>query len=234
MSVAALIHSSIFWQYRCRNRDARTTYRPCRQQRTPCFTDRFGAWLPVKDGIIAYCNAICLYDLTCCKILSPSYLSMLGAVSSPYNIHPRWLWDSDYVILDGKFHFSKTSGTSTFGHYRLLNTIYSSLKIHVNAHHITATASQITSLMIVHSTVNSYADQRKQQSSASLAFVRGIHRLPVNSPHKGPVTWKMFPFVDVIMTMYRIKLNTYKLYYLCPQSVPKQGCWVFKRAICKL
>ena len=43
------------------------------------------------------------------------------------------------------------------------------------------------------------ADQRKHQSSASLAFVRGIHRGPVNSPHKWPVTRKMFPFDDVIM-----------------------------------
>ena len=43
------------------------------------------------------------------------------------------------------------------------------------------------------------ADQRKHQSSALLAFVRGIHRRPVNSPHKGPVTRKMFPFHDVIM-----------------------------------
>ena len=45
-----------------------------------------------------------------------------------------------------------------------------------------ATASQITSLTIVYSTVYSDADQRKYQSSASLAFVRGIHRWPVNSP----------------------------------------------------
>ena len=44
------------------------------------------------------------------------------------------------------------------------------------------------------------ADQRKHQSSASLAFVPGIHRWPVNSPHKEPVTRKMFPFPDVIMT----------------------------------
>ena len=43
------------------------------------------------------------------------------------------------------------------------------------------------------------ADQRKHQSSASLAFVWGIHRGPVNSPHKWPVTRKMFPFDDVIM-----------------------------------
>ena len=60
-------------------------------------------------------------------------------------------------------------------------------------------APQITSLTIVYSTVYSDADQRKHQSSASLAFVRGIHRGPVNSPHKWPVTRKMFPFDDVIM-----------------------------------
>ena len=60
-------------------------------------------------------------------------------------------------------------------------------------------APQITSLTIVYSSVNSGADQRKHQSSASLAFVRGIHRRPGNSLHKGPVTWKMFPFDDVIM-----------------------------------
>ena len=50
---------------------------------------------------------------------------------------------------------------------------------------MTAMASQITSLTSVYSTVYSGADQRKHQSSASLAFVRGIHRRPVNSPHKG-------------------------------------------------
>ena len=60
-------------------------------------------------------------------------------------------------------------------------------------------ASKITSLAIVYSTVYSGTDERKHQSSASLAFVRGIHRWPVNSPHKGPVTRKMFPFDDVIM-----------------------------------
>ena len=62
-----------------------------------------------------------------------------------------------------------------------------------------AIASLITSLTIVYSTVYSDADQRKHQSSASLAFVWGIHRRPVNSPHKWPVTRKMVPFDDVIM-----------------------------------
>ena len=62
-----------------------------------------------------------------------------------------------------------------------------------------AIASQITSLTTVYSTVYSDADQRKHQISAPLAFVRGIHRGPMNSPHKWPVTRKMFPFDDVIM-----------------------------------
>ena len=64
-----------------------------------------------------------------------------------------------------------------------------------------AMASQITSLTIVYSSIHSSADQRRHQSSASLAFVRGIHRWPVNSPYKWPVTRKMFPFDDVIMHM---------------------------------
>ena len=61
--------------------------------------------------------------------------------------------------------------------------------------------SLITNRTIVYSTVYADADQRKHQSPASLAFVRGIHRRPVNSPHKWPVTRKMFPFDDVIMRM---------------------------------
>ena len=61
-------------------------------------------------------------------------------------------------------------------------------------------ASQITSLAIVYLTI--YSGQRKHQSSASLAFVRRIHRWPVNSPHKWPVTRKMFSFDDVTMLRF--------------------------------
>ena len=71
--------------------------------------------------------------------------------------------------------------------------------LHYNDVIMGAIASQITSLTIVYLTVYSDTDQRKHQSSASLAFVRGIHRRPVNSPHKWPVTRKVFPFDDVIM-----------------------------------
>ena len=67
---------------------------------------------------------------------------------------------------------------------------------------MSAMASQITSLTSVYSTVYSGADQRKLQSSASLAFVWGIHRWLVNSPQKGPLTRKMFPFDDVIMILF--------------------------------
>ena len=77
-------------------------------------------------------------------------------------------------------------------------------------------ASKITSLTIVYSIVYSGANQRKHQSSLSLAFVRGIHRWPMNSPPKGPVTRKMFPFDYVILIPkyciyseqhYKIKLH---------------------------
>ena len=73
-------------------------------------------------------------------------------------------------------------------------------------------ASQITSLKFVYSSIYSGANQRKHQSFASLAFVRGIHRRPVNSPHKGPVTRKMFPFDDVIMNglCETVGITTYK------------------------
>ena len=73
--------------------------------------------------------------------------------------------------------------------------------------------SQITSLTIVYATVYSGADQRKHHTSASLAFMRGIHRSPVNSPNKWPETWKMFPFDDVIMSwayFYKRVLYSYE------------------------
>ena len=79
-------------------------------------------------------------------------------------------------------------------------------------------ASQITSLTIVYSTVYSGKDQRKHQSSASLAFVRGIHWGPVNSPHKRPVTWKMFPFDDVIMFFNNWSPETHRTHQWKDQS----------------
>ena len=64
-----------------------------------------------------------------------------------------------------------------------------------------AMASQITGLSIVYPAFFSGADQRKYQSSASLAFVGPIHSWSVNYPHKGPVTRKMFLFDAVLMIL---------------------------------
>ena len=85
-------------------------------------------------------------------------------------------------------------------------------------------ASQITSHTIVYPTVYSDTDQRKHQSSAPLAFVWGIHRWPVNSPHKRPVMRKVFPFDNVIMY-----LLIHITHFICGTSffivsiVPNQG-----------
>ena len=71
-----------------------------------------------------------------------------------------------------------------------------------------AIASQITSLTIVYSTVYLRCWSKKTSISASLAFERGIHRGPVNSPHKRPVTRKMLPFDDVIMHHHCLIVST--------------------------
>ena len=80
--------------------------------------------------------------------------------------------------------------------------VYWEAMLHYDDVIMTTIASQITSITIVYLIVYSGTDKRKHQSSASLAFVWGIHRGPVNSPNKGPVTRKMFPFDDVIMCGY--------------------------------
>ena len=102
--------------------------------------------------------------------------------------------------------------------YLTLISCFNHVASHNNDVIMGANASQITSLTIVYSTVYSGADQRKHQSSASLAFVRGIYRGPVNSPHKWPVTRKMFPFDDVIMSCCFTFWN--KLY-----SQMNRACW---------
>ena len=80
---------------------------------------------------------------------------------------------------------------------------------------MTKLASQITSLTVVYSIVYLGVNQRKHQSSASLAFVWEIHRGPVNFPHKWPVTRKMFPFDDVIMLYCCNHNHTVKVHFRC-------------------
>ena len=69
-------------------------------------------------------------------------------------------------------------------------------------HHSDVIMSEMTSQIISASIVCSVcsgADRIKHQSCASLPFVRGIRRWPGDSPHKEPVTQKMFLLDDVIM-----------------------------------
>ena len=87
-----------------------------------------------------------------------------------------------------------------YTHVVVCNILY--MLFHYNDVIMGATASQITSLTIIYSTVYSDKDHRKHQSSTSLAFVRGNHRGPTNSPHKWPVTRKTIPFDDAIMLFW--------------------------------
>ena len=69
--------------------------------------------------------------------------------------------------------------------------------LHYNDVITTAMASQITDVSIVYSTVCSGAD-KINHSSASLVF---LGNWPVISLHKGPVTRRMFPFGDIVLTL---------------------------------
>ena len=103
--------------------------------------------------------------------------------------------------------------------------------IHYNDVIMSAMVSQINSLTIVYSTVYSRRRSKKYQSSASLAFVRGIRRWPVNSTHKGPVTRKMFPFDDVIMRLANKTATTKNIWALhCPPFLRESdGHWWIPR-----
>ena len=91
---------------------------------------------------------------------------------------------------------------------------------------MSAKASQITSISTVCSAVCSGAHHRKHHSSISLAFVRGIHRWPVDSPHKRSVTRKMVPFGDVIMrhlfkvNFFRREVQTFDWFFACVANGP--------------
>ena len=103
------------------------------------------------------------------------------------------------TLVRGVCHFSVAVVQNKAKFLSEIKALLSHFTPHYNDVIMGARASQITSLTIVCSTVYSDADERKHQSSASLAFVWGIHRRPVNSPRKWPVTRKMIPFDDVIM-----------------------------------
>ena len=145
---------------------------------------------------LATCVKMCLINalLDCnplhdvCGMSNPQWfpsqsLSNAEGISMSWHHHEQWHW---YVIL----------------YYPILSVYVILQMLHYSEVIMGTLASQIISLTIVYPTIYSGADQRKHRSSMSLAFVRGIHRWPVNSLHKWSVTWKMFPFDDVFMVSY--------------------------------
>ena len=115
----------------------------------------------------------------------------------------KWNTAAYIECIIGQHAYSSSSTSTRTRTHVITKYLYSYSHIlqvlHYNDVIMSALTSQITSLTVVYWSFYSGADQRKPQSSASLAFVRGIHRWPVNSPHKGSVTRKMFPFDDVII-----------------------------------
>ena len=93
-----------------------------------------------------------------------------------------------------QFSFKQKNGNvphlffNIYRYYTIFGMISHMLRSYFGKITMSKTASQITNLTIVCSNVYLASDQSQHQSSAPLAFVRGIHRWPVKSPHKGPVT----------------------------------------------
>ena len=117
------------------------------------------------------------------------------------------------TVLLSFFHFSEqqkqsSRETKSLQTQWVIDVCVSYIIKHYNDVIMSVIASQITGVAIICSAICSGADQRKHQSSASLAFVMVIHRWPVNSPHKWPVSGKMFLFDDVLVVV-KYQLNMY-------------------------
>ena len=132
--------------------------------------------------------------------------------SGPVNWVSRFLWPA----AQWKHYATSLSDVPGDGWFFVAFNLTVFL-LHYSDVMMSAIASQISSLTIVYSTVYSDADQRKYQRSASLAFVRG----PVNSPHKGPVKRKTFPFDDVIINNRNFEIDIIRIapYHLDVTSI---------------
>ena len=96
------------------------------------------------------------------------------------------------------------------------------------------TASQITSLTIVYWTVYSGADQRKQQSSASLAFVTGeFPAQRASNVENAPIWWRYYD-VEILWSMFTsgkrfiMVLLCYGLYLVCVYKSQSTQCMTNK------
>ena len=167
--------------------------------------------------------------MACCLMASSHYLNQCWLIinevcrnsfdgnfaGNAQDIYPWYAFDKYQFKISAMINDEHTLGTLLKTKFQIMcvcvffmmwaliltqSNITRHCKYHYNDVIMNTMASQITSLMIVYSgVVYSATDQRKYQSSGSLAFVRGIHRGPMNSPYKRPVMWKMSPFDDIIM-----------------------------------
>ena len=134
-------------------------------------------------------------------LFSPSFLGLFH-VCDTCKIHSK---SSEYILL---LHYLYKR-VKCVPH--IVCWFFTEMSVHYDVVIMDSIASQITSLTIVYSTVHLGADQSKNQSSASLAFVWEIHRWPVNFPHKWPVTRKMFPFDDVTICCSVVSASVYAI-----------------------
>ena len=129
----------------------------------------------------------------------------------------RRLLDSVVVMLVKVQSIRKTRNDFMCTHSRYFCTISwstpcGSMMPHYDDVIMTTMAAQITSLTVVYSTVYSDANQREHQSSASLAFVWGIHRDRWIPRTKGQLRRKCFHlmtsswFDDIDLDQYWLRL----------------------------
>ena len=149
--------------------------------------------------------------------------SMLGMLTSSPGLLINFLLHG-WILVSLWFSFFSTELFPVM--QSIISYIVNGRELHYCDVIMNAIASQITSVSIF-------------QSSTSLAFLRGIHRGPVNSLHKRPVTRKMFPFDDIIMNiiyqsddkmlMYNLYIYIYWLAVFCgfPSCHVCLSCWVY-------
>ena len=109
------------------------------------------------------------------------------------------------LYAESVFMFVATSSAQSETSFLFPNSKSGYSTVLLTNHYSEIIISTMTSQVTGVSAICSTADQRKYESTVSLAFVRRIHWWPVDSPHKGPVMQKMFPFDDVLMHITQIE-----------------------------
>ena len=128
------------------------------------------------------CQAITWTDVDQISILQ--HTKNCDIMQNPFSILSIILWS---VIINFRLSIIETIYWITW-----FNILVITVHFHYNDIIMSAMASQITSLRIIYSTLYSGADQRKHQSSASLAFGRGIHHDRWIPPTRGQKCGKCF------------------------------------------